>query len=180
MNVGRHLPPLTATISKNSTHYIRLLKTAQRYTGTAELQAYLATPNESDKEEEHEEKEQYEEEEDHEDENEEELQIKQGSQSEDVMGEKQEAEDGEYSENEEEETSEEEDSEDSKYEDSGNENQTAEKFFTATKYKNNRHQWLVGFYHYLFEPSAGHKKKYITPTCRPDEKHPGVYQQEWQ
>lgn len=51
--------------------------------------------------------------------------------------------------------------EESEYEDSGNKKQTAEKFFRATKYKNNCHQWLVGFYQYLCQPSAGHKKKYM-------------------
>ena len=38
---------------------------------------------------------------------------------------------------------------------------TAEKYFTATVFNNNRHQWLAGFYDYLSRPSAGHKKKYV-------------------
>ena len=61
VNVGRHLSSVTShNIKQESSHYIRLLKTAQRYTGTAELQAYLETPNESDEEEDHEEEEKHE------------------------------------------------------------------------------------------------------------------------
>ena len=170
VNMGRHLSYIKGhNIKKDSSHYIRLLKTAHQYTGTAELQAYLASPNESDEEEDHEEEEQHEEEEVHEEkedyEEEEELQMEWGSQSGDVKDKKQEAEDGEDSEDDDKETSEhnsgeskEETSEESEYEDSGNERQTAEKFFMATKYINNRHRWLVGFYDYLSRLSAGHQK----------------------
>ena len=176
VNVGRHFSSIKGhNIKKDSSHYIRLLKTAKRYTGTAELQAYLPNPNESDEEEDyeeeevHEDKEDYEEEEVHKDkedceEEEEELQMEQGSQSPVREDTKQEAEEGEHPEDDEEETSGEsyvETSEESESEDSANEKQTAEKFFTATKYINNRHRWLVGFYDYLSRPSAGHKKKYI-------------------
>ena len=176
VNVGRHLSSIKGhNIKKDSSHYIRLLKTAKRYTGTAELQAYLPNPNESDEEEDyeeeevHEDKEDYEEEEVHKDkedceEEEEELQMEQGSQSPVREDTKQEAEEGEHPEDDEEETSGEsyvETSEESESEDSANEKQTAEKFFTATKYINNRHRWLVGLYDYLSRPSAGHKKKYI-------------------
>lgn len=35
---------------------------------------------------------------------------------------------------------------------------TSEEYFTDHKYKNNRHRWLVGFYEFLFRPSAGNKK----------------------
>ena len=187
VNVGRHLSSIKGhNIKKGSAHYIRLLKTAKQYTSSAELELYLGTANGRDNEEEHEEEEQHKEEEPHEEEedyeDEEELQMKQGRQSGDVMDWKQEAEDGEDSEKDDqktqsdgkpseehdseegdEETSEEHYSEESESEDSdsGSEKQTAEKFFTATKYNNNRHQWLVGFYDYLSRPSAGHKKKLI-------------------
>ena len=52
VNVGRHLSSSKEHITKGSSHYIRLLKTAQRYTGTAELQVYLekATPKDSEEE----------------------------------------------------------------------------------------------------------------------------------
>lgn len=98
-----------------------------------------------------------------------EWQMEQGSQSGDVKDKKQAAEDGDNSEDDDEETSEEhnsgeideETSEESEYEDYGDERQTAERFFTAKKYINNRHRWLVGFYDYLSRLSAGHKKIYI-------------------
>lgn len=81
VNIGRHLSARKGhNIKKNSAHYIRLLKTAHRYTGTAELQTYLGRPNES-KEEEHEEEEGQEDEQ-------EEFQMEQGSQSADGMEEK--------------------------------------------------------------------------------------------
>ena len=38
---------------------------------------------------------------------------------------------------------------------------TSEEYFTDHKYKNNRHRWLVGFYEFLFRPSAGNKKDTI-------------------
>ena len=31
-------------------------------------------------------------------------------------------------------------------------------YYTATKYDDNRHQWLCGFYRYLGLPDAGYKK----------------------
>ena len=164
VNVGRHLSSSKHhNIQKNSSHYIRLLKTAKRYTGTAELQAYLETSNESAEAEE--------------DQEEEESQIEQGSdkgsQSGDNIDENQEADDDEDFKDDKE------DSEESDYQDSENEKETAEKYFTATKLKNNRHQWLVGFYEYLSRPSAGHKKKlHQTSTCRPDEKYPRVHRQQ--
>ena len=73
VNIGRHLSARKGhNIKRNSAHYIRLLKTAQRYTGTAEVQTYLARPNESK-------------EEDQEEEGQEEFQMEQGSQSADGM-----------------------------------------------------------------------------------------------
>lgn len=161
VNVGRHLSSRKQhNIQKNSSHYVRLLKTAKRYTGTAELQAYLATSNESAESEEEEDDEEEDQKEEEEDQEEEEFQIEEGSdkgsQSGDNIDENKEADDDEDFEEDDKEHSKESD-----YEDSENEKETAEKFFTATKFKNNRHQWLVGFYDYLSRPSAGHKKKGI-------------------
>lgn len=39
VNVGRHLSSIKGHNIKKTGHYIRLLKTAQHYTGTAELHA---------------------------------------------------------------------------------------------------------------------------------------------
>lgn len=66
VNVGRHLSASKEhNITKGSSHYIRLLKMAKRYTGTAELQVYLETETPKSEEDDKEEESQSKEENDH-------------------------------------------------------------------------------------------------------------------
>lgn len=151
MNVGRHLSTIKEhNIPKGSSHYLRLPKSATRYTGTAELEVYLETPTLEEREEE--------------EESNDPGQSPTAQVDVDIVSDKE-----EDNENSEEDGSQDSDErEDKEYSGESEESEeeeadriTAEKYFTVTVFHNNRYQWLVGFYDYLSRLSAGHKKKYV-------------------
>lgn len=185
LNVGRHLTEgKSHGLKKGSAEYNEMMKSAKKYTGLGDIEAYLEPPaseshSNSDSELETTKKpsrkrrkvavpsdteaEAEKNSEDHEEDG------KGGDERGDGLGlddgghegGDEEEEDDAGEDDEEEDDAEKDDDEDSSDTDCHQTRVTSEEYFTGRTYKNNRHRWLVGFYDYLSRPSAGNKKDTI-------------------